>query len=130
MVSPAPPAPAPSNARLLAPLAPAFHILNWIAFFGWSHVLYQVISFYYYSWLYHSKKDDADDGRAQLLQLLLQETKYTLILLEGICVVEVGRIFFKDLPGNLTCKGQFDDDTLCGNINPPPPALHVPHTFY
>jgi hypothetical protein len=92
---------------ILAPLAPVFYILNWIAFIGWCNVLYQLISFYYSSSPATTAAASAADGgtgAALQLQLLLQGTKSTLVLLEGICVVEVGRIFFKDLPGNLTCK--------------------------
>lgn len=108
MVSPA--ASAPHNRQqtiqsyppLLAPLASVFNILNWIAFVGWCYILYQLISFYLKSSPVDDKNGSYDGGAA--LQLLLQGTKSTLILLEGICVVEVGRIFFKDLPGNLTCK--------------------------
>jgi hypothetical protein len=114
VTTPAPPAPRRnSSSRLLTPLAPVFYILNWMALVGWSYVLYRVLS-YYYSLLHHhqnSHHHEVVDERATtatvhqfLLLLLLQETKSILVLLEGICVVEVGRIFLKDLPGNLTCK--------------------------
>jgi hypothetical protein len=66
---------------ILAPLAPLFQVLNWIAFFGWSGVL---------------------------LKLFMTETSPDLVTLvtlvkglECICLVEVVRIMLGDLKGNL-----------------------------
>ena len=80
-----------SRTSPLAPLAPLFYLLNWVAFVGWSYVLFFLIFWY--------TEDDANsdnDGAA-----LLSATRTPVLLLEGICVVEVLRIFLKDLPGNL-----------------------------
>jgi hypothetical protein len=63
---------------ILAPLAPLFQVLNWVAFFGWSGVL---------------------------LKLFMPETSPDLVTLvkglECICLVEVVRIMLGDLKGNL-----------------------------
>mmetsp|Transcript_9974 Transcript_9974/g.14681 ORF Transcript_9974/g.14681 Transcript_9974/m.14681 type:complete len:211 (-) Transcript_9974:33-665(-) len=63
----------------LTPLAPIFSVLNWVAFFGWSRVLY--LSF--------QNNDD------------LSTTNTSIFMLEGICLIEVMRIIIGDLPGNL-----------------------------
>ncbi|CAJ1945947.1 unnamed protein product [Cylindrotheca closterium] len=62
----------------LAPLAPVFQALNWVAFGGWSYVFLQLF-----------KGCDAQDMDPYV--------KY----LEGICLVEVLRIMVGDLKGNL-----------------------------
>lgn len=76
-----------SRKSALAPLAPLFYGLNWVAFFGWSYVLFLLVS---------SSLGNNSDGEA-----LLAATRTPVLLLEGICLVEVLRIFLKDLPGNL-----------------------------
>ena len=62
----------------LAPLAPLFQALNWVAFGGWSYVCYRLFM-----------GCDAQDMDTYV--------KY----LEGICLVEVLRIILGDLKGNL-----------------------------
>ena len=80
----------------LAPLAPLFYLLNWVAFVGWSYVLFLLIS-------WNNNRDDNDNSSSMTEgQALLSTTRTPILILEGICVVEVLRIFLRDLPGNLT----------------------------
>lgn len=88
---------AASRKSPLAPLAPLFHLLNWVAFAGWSYVLFLLIS-----WHHNSNNDDDNSTTMTEGQALLSTTCTPILVLEGICVVEVLRIFLRDLPGNLT----------------------------
>ncbi|KAL3932820.1 MAG: hypothetical protein SGBAC_010673 [Bacillariaceae sp.] len=63
----------------LAPLAPLFEGLNWIAFGGWSYICYQLF-----------------------MGCDAQEMDPYVKYLECICLVEVLRIVLGDLKGNLT----------------------------
>ena len=82
---------AASRKSPLAPLAPLFYALNWVAFVGWTYVLFLLLSFDN-----NNNSGKVDDGQA-----LLGITRTPVLVLEGICVVEVLRILLKDLPGNL-----------------------------
>lgn len=82
---------APKRISPLAQFAPIFYFLNCAAFAGWSYVLYLLITF-------SSNNGDTtlSDGQA-----LLAVTRTPVLFLEGICIIEVVRIFLRDLPGNL-----------------------------
>eukprot|EP00980_Cylindrotheca_fusiformis_P005537 scaffold1172_cov115-Cylindrotheca_fusiformis.AAC.12 len=66
---------------ILAPLAPIFQILNWVAFAGWAYVFVQLVG----------KSDETDTELIVLVKGL-----------ECICLVEVLRIMLGDLKGNLS----------------------------
>jgi len=68
-----------------SPLAAIFAALNWIAFAGWSYVLFRLVASSYPTPDY--------DG-------LVDELRGPILGLEAICVVEVVRILVGDLPGN------------------------------
>lgn len=70
-----------SKKSVLAPLAPLFQILNWVAFVGWTFVLVQLLR--------------SEDQKA--IDVLTVYVKG----LECICLVEVIRIMLGDLKGNL-----------------------------
>ncbi|CAB9517562.1 expressed unknown protein [Seminavis robusta] len=72
----------------LAPLAPAFSGLNWVAFGGWLYVLVSLMA----SLLVSSDTQ----------QETLSKVRMPTIALEGICVIEVLRIALGDVPGNIT----------------------------
>jgi hypothetical protein len=58
----------------LTPLAPLFSILNWVAFFGWFYVLWLLLES---SW----------KGSSQ--HAALEPVRIAVIVLEGICTIEV-----------------------------------------
>ena len=62
-----------------------FSILNWSAFFGWSYVGFKLV------FLFQSSNDAGVD---------VTELQTPVLALEGICAVEIVRIFFGDLKGN------------------------------
>jgi len=72
-----------------ASLAPAFYILNWLAFCGWTYVLYILVQ------LLSEKDTDA------ITTTIQRNLTPILLALEGICIIEVARIFVGDLPGSL-----------------------------
>ena len=63
-----------------------FMILNWIAFFGWTFVCYKLL---FLLW----NDGDEDDHVVQNLQK-------PVLVLEGICAIEVLRILLGQLKGN------------------------------
>jgi len=67
-------------------LSSIFTILNWIAFFGWIFVTYKLL-FLFQSW--------DDSGR------VIEDLQKPVLALEGICAVEIVRIFLGDLKGNI-----------------------------
>jgi Protein tyrosine phosphatase-like protein, PTPLA len=75
-----------SSKSPLAPLAPLFSIFNWVAFVGWLYVLFMMVS-------------SCVKGSSQ--QAALEPVRFPVIVLEGICAVEVLRIALGDVPGNL-----------------------------
>jgi len=100
-----------------------FDVLNWIAFVGWCWVLMLIITSYYeyYSSYnnnnnnnnisttlllgrrlpYQEKEQEENDDSIRLIMSLLDSTRCIIMVLEGICVIEVLRILVGDLPGNL-----------------------------
>jgi len=62
-----------------------FAILNWVAFFGWSFVSYKIF------FLFQSSNDAGK---------VINDLQMPVLALEGICAVEIVRIFFGDLKGN------------------------------
>ena len=62
-----------------------FAILNWSAFFGWNYVCYR---------LYRQFQSSDDTGE------VVTDLQTPVLALEGICAVEIVRIFFGDLKGN------------------------------
>jgi len=72
----------------LAPLAPLFSALNWAAFVGWNGVLLRLLAIFFSS-------APSSSGA------IFDAVRVPVFLLEGICIVEVGRILCGDLPGNL-----------------------------
>ena len=62
-----------------------FAILNWIAFLGWSFVCYRLLL------LFQSSNDTRN---------VVTDLQTPVLALEGICAVEVVRIFIGDLKGN------------------------------
>mmetsp|Transcript_33377 Transcript_33377/g.49120 ORF Transcript_33377/g.49120 Transcript_33377/m.49120 type:complete len:221 (+) Transcript_33377:150-812(+) len=75
---------------ILSPLAPLFALTNFVAFFGWSFVLFQLVSSF-----------SASYPEPPLANELLADVQSALLVLEGICAIEVFRMFLGDLPGNL-----------------------------
>mmetsp|Transcript_35111 Transcript_35111/g.42373 ORF Transcript_35111/g.42373 Transcript_35111/m.42373 type:complete len:216 (+) Transcript_35111:33-680(+) len=73
----------------LTPLKPLFTALNWLAFIGWSYILY--------NFLVTATDKSSSNNSSQVVD------RVTPIItgLEGICCVEVLRITVGDLPGNL-----------------------------
>jgi hypothetical protein len=63
-----------------------YTILNWIAFFGWSFVAFRLLL------LFQSSNDDAAG--------VIDDLQTPVLALEGICAIEIVRIFVGDLKGN------------------------------
>ncbi|OEU18773.1 hypothetical protein FRACYDRAFT_237053 [Fragilariopsis cylindrus CCMP1102] len=63
-----------------------FMILNWIAFFGWTFVCYKLL------FLLWNDGDDDDD--------VVQNLQKPVLVLEGICAIEILRILLGQLKGN------------------------------
>jgi len=81
----------PSNSRrssVVAPLSPLFTVLNYLAFFGWSYVLYLVSVL-----LLPALPSVPSD--------FIATVQTPVLVLEGVCIIEVLRIAVGDLPGNL-----------------------------
>jgi hypothetical protein len=65
-----------------------FMILNWIAFFGWTFICYKLSL----SFLFRNDDDDDID--------IVQNLQKPVLVLEGICAIEVLRILVGQLKGN------------------------------
>lgn len=74
----------------LAPLAPLFTALNWVAFVGWTYVLFRLA-------LLLITTSSSSRAQSEALGAL----QPVVLGLECICLIEVVRIVLGDLPGNV-----------------------------
>lgn len=86
----------------MAPLAPLFMVLNWVAFVGWTYVLCQLLfSLRIPAMIRRGNGDDDGSALSSSSSSSLIQLQPIVFGLECICLIEVLRIVVRDLPGNV-----------------------------